>query len=120
MRQRGSEYLLDLTGFGNWREGFTNPRDDGCDCKAGYCFMAGQSPQHVNILRRQPDFFPCLSQGCGGHIRVAFVLLSTGKSDLPRVMLERRRPLGQVNLSSEPGFGNRDQNTRRSEGPTRW
>ena len=60
--------------------------------------MCGQRSQNLDLTARQADLFFCLPQRGGGGIGVGRINLAPRKRDLPRMVFEVHRPLGQHKL----------------------
>ena len=90
MVQRHAKHLFDLAGFWHHGEIARHIADHGGDAKAGDRLMGRKNTQDIYDVARQADLFARFAQGGGDDIRIAAVLFTPRKGNLPGVMLQRR------------------------------
>ena len=74
--------------------------------------MAWQSTDNLHLGRIKTDFLIGFAQGCGRRVSILAVLLAARKGDLPRMMFQPCRSLGQDQIARAGTKGDQDRGSR--------
>ncbi len=115
MCERHVKHLGHLSAIGKRREGRVDARQNRGHVKARDRLVTGQMTEDLDGAGIESDLLTRFAQGSGADIRIARVLLATGKGDLAGMMPEGGGPLGEDHARLRSLPQNSDKHARRPQ-----